>query len=389
MDLDKLAILGGAAKYDICASTSSGAVKVKNPLLGNPVASGICHSFTPDGRCVSLLKVLMTNECQKDCVYCVNRVQQDVPRTSFTAEELSRIFIELYRRNYVEGLFLSSGIKHSPQRSMEEMIKTAEILRERYRFGGYIHLKILPGTSPDYIQQAGRLANRLSLNLEVPNEKRLVVISKTKNYQKDLLQPLKSIAHTIADHPGITPTTQFVVGAAQESDQEILSTVTQLYSHYQVKRSYFSAFQPVMGTPLQNHSPTPLKRENRLYQADFLLRHYGFKAEDLIFDQTGNLDLNLDPKLMYAIKNPQLFPLEINKAPYRQLLLVPGIGPQSARRIIAVRKRHRLVSPEELKNIGVVVKRAIPFITIAGKKFGNLNWLYNPQPAQFIQLSFW
>lgn len=389
MDLEKLTILGGAAKYDICASTSSGASKVKNPLLGNPVASGICHSFTPDGRCVSLLKVLMTNECQKDCGYCVNRAGQDVPRTSFTAEELSKIFIELYRRNYVEGLFLSSGIKHSPQRSMDEMLKTAEILRDRYRFGGYIHLKVLPGSTPDYIAQAGQLANRMSLNLEVPNEQRLAVISKTKNYRSELLQPLESITQTIKNNPGVSQTTQFVVGAAQESDQEILSTVTKLYGHYRVKRSYFSAFQPVMGTPLQYLSPTPLRRENRLYQADFLLRQYSFKASDLVFDDTGNLDLTLDPKLMYAIKNPQLFPLEMNRANYHQLLQVPGIGPKSAMRILTVRKSHRLSSLAELKNIGVVVKRAAPFVTIAGQKFGSLDWLYNPQPSKFVQLSFW
>lgn len=389
MDLDKLSILGGAAKYDICASTSSGVSKVKNPLLGNPVSSGICHSFTPDGRCVSLLKVLMTNECQKDCGYCVNRAQQDIPRTSFSPEELSRIFIELYRRNYVEGLFLSSGIRQNSQRSMEELIKTAEILRERYRFGGYIHLKILPGSKADYIAQAGRLANRVSLNLEVPSGKHLAVISPTKDYARELVQPLESVAQTIKDNPGVSQTTQFVVGAARESDQEILSAVTRLYAHYRVKRSYFSAFQPVAGTPLGHLPATPLKRENRLYQADFLLRHYNFKAGDLYYNDRGNLDLALDPKLMYAVKNPQLFPIEINRATYRQLLLIPGIGPKSAGRIISLRKRHRLTSLEELKNIGVVVKRASPFVTIAGRMFGSLDWLCNPNPAGFVQLSFW
>ena len=289
----------------------------------------------------------------------------------------------------MEGLFLSSGIKHNPQDSMEEMLKTAEILRDRYRFGGYIHLKVLPGSSPDYIAQAGKLANRMSLNLEVPNEQRLSAISKTKNYQKELLLPLQSITHTVRTNPGVSQTTQFVVGAAQESDQEILGTVTKLYNQYRVKRSYFSAFQPVSGTPLQHLDPTPLKRENRLYQADFLLRQYSFKSEELIYDDTGNLDLSLDPKLMYAIKNPQLFPLEMNKASYRQLLLVPGIGPKSAMRIQSVRRSHRLSSLEELKNMGVVVKRAAPFVTIAGKKCGNLDWLYHPEPSKFVQLSFW
>ncbi|MBZ4654091.1 MAG: Radical domain protein [Peptococcaceae bacterium] len=389
MDIDKLALLGAAAKYDICASTSSGVSKVKNPLMGSPVASGICHSFTPDGRCVSLLKVLMTNECQKDCSYCANRVQRDIERTSFTAPELSKIFIELYRRNYVEGLFLSSGIKQSTTQSMEEMIKTAEILREKYRFGGYIHLKILPGSSPDLIAQAVKLANRVSLNLEVPNENRLQAISKTKNYHKELLTPLKAIAADLPYNPGTTQTTQFIVGAAQESDQEILTTVMSLYKDYRVKRSYFSAFQPVPQTPLENLKPVPLKRENRLYQAEFLFRLYKFTLDDLVFDPTGNLDLTLDPKLMFAVKNPQLFPMEINRASFYDLLRVPGIGPKSARRLLVVRRRHRFTSLEELKNVGVVIKRASPFITINGKKQGDLNWLYNPQPQKFTQLSFW
>lgn len=284
-DINKLAILGGAAKYDICASTSSGITKINNPLLGSPVASGICHSFTPDGRCVSMLKVLMTNECQKDCGYCANRAQRDIPRTSFKGEELSKIFIELYKRNYVEGLFLSSGIKNSPLQSMEEMLKTAEILRNNYRFGGYIHLKVLPGSTPDLIEQAGKLANRLSLNLEVPNENRLKNISKTKNFQRDLLTPLTSITRTISNNMGLSQTTQFVVGAAQEPDSEILGTVAGLYRNYKVKRSYFSAFQPLLGTPLEHLAPAPVKRENRLYQADFLLRQYRFKVEELFLTQ--------------------------------------------------------------------------------------------------------
>lgn len=388
-DINKLAILGGAAKYDICASTSSGITKINNPLLGSPVASGICHSFTPDGRCVSMLKVLMTNECQKDCGYCANRAQRDIPRTSFKGEELSKIFIELYKRNYVEGLFLSSGIKNSPLQSMEEMLKTAEILRNNYRFGGYIHLKVLPGSTPDLIEQAGKLANRLSLNLEVPNESRLKTISKTKNFQRDLLTPLTSITRTISKNMGLSQTTQFVVGAAQEPDSEILGTVAGLYRNYKVKRSYFSAFQPLLGTPLEHLAPAPVKRENRLYQADFLLRQYRFKVEELFFDTEGNLDLNLDPKLMFAVKNAQLFPVEINNATRFQLLRVPGIGPKSVQKILTLRQRFRFSSLVELKNTGVVTKRAAPFVTINGKRFADLSWVYNPRPSRFTQLSFW
>lgn len=389
MSIDKLSVLGGAAKYDICASTASVKSKISGSLLGSPVASGICHSFGPDGRCVSLLKVLMTNECQKDCGYCANRVQRDIPRTSFQAEELAGIFVELFRRNYVEGLFLSSGIRNGPRGSMEEMLKTAEILRKHHRFGGYIHLKVLPGSTPDLVEQAGKLADRVSLNLEVPNEESLLRISKTKNFRKELLAPLKSIAKTVSKTTGLTQTTQFVVGAAQESDQDVLSCVSNLYQQYHVKRSYFSAFQPIPGTPLEGLAPAPLKRENRLYQADFLLRLYRFKLEDLVFDPAGNMDLSLDPKLMYAVKNPTLFPIEINRGSQRELLLIPGIGPRSASRILAARRRHRFTTLEELKNIGVVLKRAAPFLTINGKKFADLKWLYNPQPQEFTQLSFW
>lgn len=389
MNIEKLSLLGGAAKYDICASTASAKSKINNSLLGSPVSSGICHSFGPDGRCVSLLKVLMSNECQKDCGYCANRVQRDIPRTSFQAEELARIFIELYKRNYVEGLFLSSGIRHSTQGSMEEMLKTAEVLRKNYRFGGYIHLKVLPGSTPDLVEQAGKLADRVSLNLEVPNEQCLSRISKTKSFHRELLAPLKSMAKTVSKTPGLSQTTQFVIGAAQESDQDVLSCVTTLYKNYHVKRSYFSAFQPIPGTPLEDLLPAPLKRENRLYQADFLLRLYGFKFEDLVFDPLGNMDLSLDPKLMHAVKNPHFFPVEINRGTQNELLLVPGIGPRSASRILATRRNHRFTTLEELKNTGVVLKRATPFLTINGKKFADLNWLYNPRPQEFTQLSFW
>ncbi|KUO71631.1 MAG: radical SAM protein [Clostridia bacterium BRH_c25] len=387
MDIKKLSILGAAAKYDICSSSASTGHKIAKAAMGNTVPSGVCHSFTPDGRCVSLLKVLMTNECEKDCSYCPNRVQRDVPRTAFAPEELSRLFINMYERNYVEGLFLSSGVRHGMADSTENMIKTIEILRLRYRFGGYIHLKMLPGISEQYISQAARLADRISLNLEAPNSDRLKVLSSSKNYEKDLLLPIKKIAGVVEQNPGTTHITQFIVGAAQETDREILTTVNDLYSSYNLKRAYFSAFSPVYDTPLENIAPAPPIRENRLYQSDFLMRFYDFKFKDFYFDGTGNLDLELDPKLIYAVRNPQLFPVEVNRASYEQLLRVPGIGPKSARKILQVRRQYRINSPMELKNMGISLKRCQKFITISGKCYDSTRWLLAPSQYEYEQLS--
>lgn len=387
MDIKKLSILGEAAKYDICSSSASSGHKIAKASMGNTVPSGICHSFTPDGRCVSLLKVLMTNECEKDCSYCPNRVQRDVPRTAFAPEELSRLFIDMYERNYVEGLFLSSGVRHGMADSIENMLKTIEIIRLRYRFGGYIHLKILPGTSEQYIIQAARLADRISLNLEAPNSKRLKELSSSKDYEKDLLLPIRKIAGIVGQTPGTTHTTQFIVGAAKETDMEIMSTVNDLYTSYNLKRAYFSAFSPVSGTPLENVAPAPRIRESRLYQSDFLMRFYDFKFKDFYFDGIGNLDLELDPKLMYAVRNPQLFPVEVNRASYEQLLRVPGIGPKSARKILDIRRQYRIKSPLELNNMGISLKRSQRFITISGKCYDSSRWLMNPPRYEFEQLS--
>lgn len=387
MDIKKLAILGEAAKYDICSSSASSGHKITKAAMGNTVPSGICHSFTPDGRCVSLLKVLMTNECEKDCSYCPNRVQRDVPRAAFAPEELSRLFIDMYERNYVEGLFLSSGVRHGMADSIESMLKTIEIIRLQYRFGGYIHLKILPGTSEQYIIQAARLADRISLNLEAPNSKRLKALSSSKDYEKDLLLPIGKIAGIVGQTPGTTHTTQFIVGAAQETDMEIMTTVNSLYTSYNLKRAYFSAFSPVADTPLENVAPAPRIRENRLYQSDFLMRFYDFKFKDFYFDGVGNLDLELDPKLMYAVRNPQLFPIEVNRASYAQLLKVPGIGPKSAHKILDIRRQYRIKSPLELKNMGISLKRSQKFITISGKSYDSSRWLMNPTKYEFEQLS--
>lgn len=387
MDVKKLVALGEAAKYDICSSSASTGHKIAKADIGNTAPSGICHSFTPDGRCVSLLKVLMTNECEKDCSYCPNRAQRDVPRTAFAPEELSKLFIEMYERNYVEGLFLSSGVRHGTANSIEAMLKTIEILRLRYRFGGYIHLKMLPGISEQYIVQGARLADRISLNLEAPNSDRLKLLSSSKDYEKDLLLPMESISKAVEQNPGTSHTTQFIVGAAQESDKEILTTVDDLYSSYNLKRAYFSAFSPVYDTPLENVAPAPKLRENRLYQSDFLMRFYDFKFKDFYFDGTGNLDTELDPKLMYAVRNPQLFPVEVNRASYEQLLRVPGIGPKSARKILEIRRQYRIKSPIELKNMGISLKRSQSFITISGKSYDSSRWLMNPAKYEFEQLS--
>lgn len=389
MFADKVTLLGEGAKYDVCASCASTGQKITNAKLGRTMPSGVCHSFTPDGRCISLFKILMSNECIQDCAYCPNRVQRDIPRASFSAEELSGLFLDLYRRNYVEGLFLSSGVKGNCRSSMWEMLKATEILREKHKFGGYIHLKILPGCSEEEIRQAARMANRISLNIEVPDQSRLATLSKTKDFARDLLSPLGSIAAVVEQHPGTTHTTQYIVGATGESDVEILCSTSNLYTNYRLKRAYFSAFQPVAHTPLADTDPAPLLRENRLYQSDFLLRLYGFQVNDLIFDQRGNLDLTLDPKLLFAVSNPQLFPLEINKASLQQLLRIPGIGPRSAERIISVRRQFRFTTPLELKNLGVVIKRALCYITINGKSFSKLHWLDKPRPEEFVQLSLW
>lgn len=387
--LDKLTILGEGAKYDVCASTASRTSKVKNAAIGANLPSGCCHSFTPDGRCISLFKVLMTNYCEKDCAYCPNQAGRDVPRSRFAADELAGLFMDFYRRNYVEGLFLSSGVWHSTSATMGDMIKVAEILRHRHRFGGYIHLKILPGASDGEIATAMALADRVSLNMEAPTAGHLAKLSRAKQFGGEILGGMARIHRHIKGARGVSHTTQYIVGAAAESDRDILSSTDTLYRSYGLKRAYFSAFQPVPKTPLGHLPATPLLRENRLYQTDWLLRLYGFTLGEMVFDGGGNLDQELDPKLAYALHHPDLFPLDVNKAPYETLLRVPGIGPRSAARIVQVRRGHRFADPRELKNAGVVLKRALSFITLDGRFFGSRALAARPDRRAYSQLTLW
>lgn len=367
---EKLAVLGAAAKYDICASSGAPKRRPQNQnYIGSNAPAGICHSFTPDGRCVSLLKVLMTNSCKNNCKYCVNRAGNDFQRSAFEPEELAKLFIELYRRNYLEGLFLSSGVQRSSNYTMQRMLSVLEILRFKYNYNGYIHLKVLPHTSEDIIERGAQLADRMSINLESPSPKRLEKIAAEKNYMLDLIEPVNAIQKQFKK--GLIKagqTTQFVVGAAGETDSELLRTTSWLYKKKELKRVYFSAFVPVS----EGQKPIPLLREHRLYQADWLMRFYQFNLEDLVLQKDQNLSLDVDPKMVFAVKNRGLFPVEINKTPFPTLLKIPGIGPTAARRIYRARKEHRFTELSELKNLGVVVKRAKPFILINGKAQGNV-----------------
>ncbi|MFX0163571.1 MAG: putative DNA modification/repair radical SAM protein [Candidatus Hodarchaeota archaeon] len=384
--LDKLKILGASAKYDLCASTASTRTAnrpISNQFeIGKTVAGGICHSFTPDGRCVSLFKVLLTNRCSNDCAYCNNRCGRDCPRVSFEPEELSRIFTALYERNYVEGLFLSSGVPGDPERVMEKTLDVVELLRNRYRFNGYVHLKIMPGSNYDQVKHACEIADRISLNVETPSQSRLSELSSTKNLKTDILKRMEW-AKSFADKGRMCApagqTTQFVVGPAGESDLEILQMMEQLYSEQmRLRRVYFSAFDPVPGTPLEKVPKTPLAREVRLYQADFLYRRYNFSFRELktVLNDNDMFDLSVDVKLVYALQNPELYPVEINdeNTILENLLKVPGIGPRSAGRILdAKRAGFRFSKLKELARLGVVVKRARPFLEINGCRQAKLD----------------
>ena len=371
--LDKLAILTDAAKYD-ASCTSSGVRRGSRPgMIGNTSSSvaGCCHSFSADGRCISLLKVLMTNCCVYDCKYCVNRRSNDTRRATFTPKELADLTIQFYRRNYIEGLFLSSGVLKSPDYTTLRMIESLRILRQEYGFNGYVHAKAIPVTSPELLGQLGYLADRLSVNIELPSQKGLAALAPDKT-KSAILAPMRLIQEHGRQNkeelvkyrhaPAFAPagqSTQLIVGATEDSDRHILHLTESLYDRYQLKRVFYSAYVPVVENPLLPalHTKPPLLREHRLYQADWLLRFYGFRAEELLDDAHPNFDPMLDPKCYWAVTHPEQFPVEIMTADLERLLRVPGIGPTGARRILSAR-RTGLLQFEDLPKMGIVLTRA-------------------------------
>lgn len=380
--LDKLTILTDAAKYD-ASCTSSGVIRGSRPgMIGNTSSSiaGCCHSFSADGRCISLLKVLMTNYCVYDCKYCINRRSNDTRRTAFTPRELAELTVQFYRRNYIEGLFLSSGVLRDPDYTTLRMIETLRLLRREFAFNGYIHAKAIPGTSPELVQQLGHLADRLSVNIELPSQKGLAALAPDKS-KAAILAPMRLIEAQGRQNkeelvkyrhaPAFAPagqSTQLIVGATEDSDRHILHLTESLYDRYRLKRVFYSAYVPVVENPLLPalHTKPPLLREHRLYQADWLLRFYGFRADELLDDQHPNFDPMLDPKCYWAITHPEQFPVEIMTADLGWLLRVPGIGPTGARRILSAR-RTGLLHFDDLKKMGIVLKRAQFFILCGGR----------------------
>ena len=377
---EKLRILADAAKYD-AACTSSG-VDRKNGSMGtgNAVACGICHSFSADGRCISLLKILLTNDCCYDCVYCVNRVGNDTERATFSPDEVCTLTMGFYRRNYIEGLFLSSAVYRNPSYTMELIYETVLRLRTVYHFHGYIHVKAIPGADPQLIQQTGFLVDRMSCNLELPTAEGLRSLAPNKP-RRQLLKPMRQIQqqitvskHEVALYRHAQPfvpagqSTQMIIGATGESDYQIMSVSEALYGRFKMKRVFYSAY---VGVNEDSRLPAvgtlpPLLREHRLYQADWLLRFYGFKAEELLDEKRPFFNVMLDPKEDWAVRHLECFPVEINRAPYADLLRVPGIGVKSARRILSARRSTKLTF-QDLKKLGVVMKRAVYFITCGGR----------------------
>ncbi len=378
--MDKLTILADSAKYDVACTSSGASRSARAGSIGSCYAPGCCHAFTADGRCVSLLKVLMTNCCSFDCSYCVNRKSNDLPRATFSPRELAELTMEFYRRNYIEGLFLSSAVLVSPDYTTERMLAVLRLLRGEYHFGGYIHAKAIPGTSPELLEQLGYLADRLSVNIELPSEKSLSLLAPDKG-RHSIFRPMKQIAVSGAASreevavsrkaPRFAPagqSTQMIVGASPETDYHILQLTEGLYQKYNLKRVFYSAYIPVTEDtrlPALDTKP-PLLREHRLYQADWLLRFYGFKAEELLSEEQPNFNVFLDPKCDWALRHLELFPVEINRASYGELLRVPGMGVKSAQRIVNARKQGKLLF-EDLKKMGVVLKRARYFITCKGR----------------------
>ncbi|SDA37907.1 putative DNA modification/repair radical SAM protein [Lachnospiraceae bacterium G11] len=418
---EKLTILSDAAKYDVACTSSGVSRGGKEGYLGNSVAAGVCHAFSADGRCISLLKILMTNHCIYDCKYCKNRVSNDVERALFTPEEICTLTIEFYKRNYIEGLFLSSGVYRNPDYTMEKICETLRLLRTKYKFNGYIHVKAIPGASEELLYSAGLLADRISINMELPTEQSLSKLAPNKT-MKNIIEPMNRISGTIAGHrvaigksarmercginkhlvnsifgpeagriegssnqPFLYPaerndallrrpfapagqSTQMIIGASNETDLELIRTTQALYQSFDLKRVFYSAYIPINDDDILpgKDTPVPLLREHRLYQADWLLRYYGFGAEEILTKDNPFLDYRVDPKCSWALNHLDIFPVEINRAPVEMLLRVPGIGPTSVKRIISAR-RYGNVNFEMLKRMHVVLKRAQYFITCNGK----------------------
>lgn len=382
MDVEeKLNILGAAARYDVSCSSSGVRRQGRKGGLGGCTSAGVCHSWSDDGRCISLLKVLFSNHCIYDCAYCANRASVSRPRASFTPAELAELTMDFYLRNYIEGLFLSSAVWVSPDHTMERLLLTARLLREEKGFNGYIHLKAIPGASPELIRRAGIFADRMSVNIELPTEKSLRLLAPDKR-KEDILGPMGDVADNITGNreerrrfkkaPAFVPagqSTQLIVGATPENDLRIVRLAEGLYGRYSLKRVYYSAFVPVSEDPrLPGLDAPPLLREHRLYQADWLLRHYHFTSGEILDEEHPHLDEELDPKSAWALRNPQFFPVEVNRADYETLLRVPGLGVKSAKRILYARRAHSL-DFDALKKIGVVLKRARYFITCNGRYF--------------------
>ena len=421
--MEKLTILSDAAKYDVSCSSSGSTRQGEKGTVGSAAKAGICHSFTADGRCISLLKILMTNHCIYDCAYCLNRKSNDNLRAAFTVDEVVSLTMNFYRRNYIEGLFLSSAIIGSPDYTMEQLVKIVEKLRYEEHFYGYIHLKAIPGANPLLIQRAGELADRLSVNLELPSEQSLSILAPEKTRQS-ILQPMHQIhqgivqhkqqktawtttalkaklpsAHTVPVLQGtpVAPyqkqykqnsmfvpagqTTQMIVGASGESDLQMLQLTAALYQKFEMKRVYFSAYVPINeDSRLPQIAQPPMLRENRLYQADWLMRFYGFEASELLDETHPNFDPDYDPKLIWAIRHPEHFPVDVNTASYQELIRVPGLGIQCARRIVSARRTGKL-DFADLQRMHVSMKRTQYFITCSGKYYR----IQNPEPQLILQ----
>jgi len=379
---EKLNILADAAKYDVSCSSSGGNRKNDNKGLGDSHASGICHTYTEDGRCVSLLKILLTNHCIFDCAYCVSRKSNDIERAAFTVEEVVELTMNFYRRNYIEGLFLSSGIFKNADFTMERLVRVVKKLRLEERFNGYIHLKTIPGASDELIREAGMYADRMSINLEMPTESGLKLLAPDKSHQ-DVIKPLGFVQNQIVQFkeerklirsvPKFVPagqSTQMVIGATPETDKDIMHTADAFYRNFSLKRVYYSGYIPISNDsrmPVLGTQP-PLIRENRLYQTDWLMRFYGFHVNELLNDANPHLDIDIDPKLSWALRNLQHFPVDINVAAYKLILRVPGIGVGSAKKIVQARKFGKL-RIDQLQKIGVAYNRAKHFIKCADSPY--------------------